>query len=124
MGIRDEYTPPPFEGEAPRCTTKKKFNLWLVANEACGSSKAGVAGFCTDCNSAFQADAIKAGRCERPFIEFHIDADGFTEGYISSDFKREMVEKRRRQRTRVLQGVQERTKIRRQNDSQNTASQG
>lgn len=69
-------------GRHPSCAEANQFRLWIAAMKKC-SERPWQAGFCEDCTPEFAEKHRALGTCERPFIKFRVDKDGFVEGYYA-----------------------------------------
>jgi hypothetical protein len=64
----------------PLCfQSAEQYALWKQAEAA--AKQYSKAEHCVDCQPAYQAKMLAAGRCEHPETRFREDEIGFTEGY-------------------------------------------
>lgn len=66
--------------KTPACfNSERKYAVWLEAAEVTKWEEETIAshGHCLDCTPAYQAEMIRARKCEHPGVTFVKDQDGF-----------------------------------------------
>lgn len=70
----------------PACVDRENHRFWKSSARRSGGGGTGStnnrAGFCIDCLPDFKRKHMAAGTCSNPVIRFHVDDDGFAEGYL------------------------------------------